>query len=178
MSLIPQIEAILFVASKPIRIKDIAKSLKQSENHILDAIETMQAKYNHDESGIHIIVQEDMVQMATNPDCATSIEGFTKYDIAGELTKAQLESLTVIAYIGPVSRPELEEIRGVNCAIIIRNLLVRGLIEEQKRPEDLLHTYILSVQALAHLGVTSVEELPEYTAMNQHEYILSTKTTA
>ncbi len=171
MNLLSQIESILFVASKPVTAKKMAQATGQDVVKIEEALETLRMKYNREDSGIHLLFTEDSVQMATNPENVTVIDGFIKDEIAGELTKAQLETLTVIAYHGPVTRPELEQIRGVNCAVIIRNLMIRGLVEEQVSSDSVLSRYVISTEALRHLGVASVEELPQYEELHRHEYI-------
>jgi segregation and condensation protein B len=163
------IESILFVASKPLSAAAIARSLKAKEADVREAIEDLKARYNHAGSGIHILTIGDEVEMGTNPEHAAAIEGFVKDEIAGELTKAQLETLTVIAYRGPVTRPELEQIRGVNCALILRNLLLRGLIEEKE--DDILPRFTVSFEALRHLGIRDVSELPEYESLHAHEHL-------
>lgn len=170
-SLLSQLESILFVASKSLTVQQLAKATDVSIDKIRDAVETLKAKYNHDDSGIRIFTTEDSVQMGTGPENADVIEHFMKDEVAGELTKAQLETLTVIAYRGPITRPELEQIRGVNCAVIIRNLLMRGLLEEHDNREKLMPVYIVSTEALRHLGIESVEQLPEYEALSKHEYL-------
>lgn len=170
-SLFSQLESILFVASKSLSFQELAKAMNLSVDKVRDAVETLKVKHHHDDSGIRILVVEDVVQMATNPENATAVEQFMKDEVAGELTKAQLETLTVIAYRGPITRPELEQIRGVNCAIIIRNLLMRGLLEEQDSAEKLMPVYLISTEALSHLGVDSVDRLPEYEVLSKHEYL-------
>lgn len=174
MSLLSQIESILFVASKPLSNKAVAKTLRIDISKVEDALETLKLKYNQPESGIHILFDDEAVQMATNPDNATAIDSFVKDEISGELTRPQLETLTVAAYRGPITRPELEQIRGVNCALILRNLMVRGLVEESDDAEKLMPVYRLTFDALRHLGVTSVAELPEYQVLNKHENIEQT----
>lgn len=170
-SLFSQLESILFVASKSLTVEQLAKAANVSVDKVRDAIQTLQVKYNHDDSGIRILTADDSVQMSTNSENSTVVEQFIKDEVAGELTKAQLETMTVIAYRGPITRPELEQIRGVNCAVIIRNLLMRGLLEEHASAEKLMPTYILSTEALRHLGVDSVEQLPEYDNLSQHEHL-------
>lgn len=170
-SLFSQLESILFVASKSLTVQQLAKAANVSVDKIRDSIETLKVKYNHDDSGIRILTTEDSVQMATNAENSAVVEQFMKDEVAGELTKAQLETLTVIAYRGPITRPELEQIRGVNCSIIIRNLLMRGLLEEHESAEKLMSVYIVSTEALRHLGIDSVEQLPEYATLSQHEYL-------
>lgn len=100
----------------------------------------------------------------------------TKDEMAGELTKAQLETLTVVAYRSPVTRPELEQIRGVNCAVILRNLLVRGLIEEKEHATHPIPVYTLSLEAMRHLGMTSTTELPQYAELSHHAHLETTTT--
>jgi len=173
MSLISQIESILFVASKSISLREIASAIKRKEDEVKLAIEDLKAKYNHDQSGLRILVVDDKVQMATNPDNAGVVDLFIKQEAVGELTRAQLETLTVIAYRGPITRPELEQIRGVNCALILRNLLIRGLVEEEEKADKLLPTYVLSMEAMRHLGIASVSELADYENLSKHEYIES-----
>ncbi|MDP2692456.1 MAG: SMC-Scp complex subunit ScpB [bacterium] len=170
MYLQSQIESILFIASKPLKPSAIAKALGRSVYEVEEAVEFLRGKYNTD-SGINILQVDESIQMATNAKNLEVIEGFIKDEVAGELTKAQLETLTVIAYREPVTRPELELIRGVNCALIIRNLLIRGLVEEVDDAEKIVPVYRLSFEALRHLGIADVSELPDYTEMSGHAYI-------
>ncbi len=169
--MLASIEAILFVASTPLSYKALAKATDSSIEKVAEAVETLAVKYNHEDSGIHIFVADESVQMGTNPTLKEVTDGFVKSDIMGELTRAQLETLTVIAYRGPVTRPEMEQIRGVNCAVIVRNLLMRGLIQAAQQQQALMESYVLTIEALAHLGVTKVEELPDYEALSDHEYL-------
>jgi segregation and condensation protein B len=169
MSIQSKTESILFVASKPVSTRELAGALKCKEDEVKIALEELKSKYNHDQSGLRILVIDDKVQMATNPDNVEVVDKFIKEEAMGELTRPQLETLTVIAYRGPITRPELEQIRGVNCAIILRNLLIRGLIEEADG--KLLPVYSLSMEALRHLGVNSVSELADYENLSKHEFI-------
>lgn len=170
MELLGKIESILFVASKPLSIKQISKATGVKSSEIEEVLEILKMKYNK-ESGINILFEGDKIQMASNPDNLDVIEGFIKDETTGELTKPQLETLTVIAYRGPITRPELEQIRGVNCAIILRNLMLRGLIEEADSKDKLMPVYNISFEALGHLGISSVNQLPDYEELNKHEYI-------
>ena len=171
MNLPAVIESILFVASKPISLGQIAKATGYPRDVVEAALEELNVRYNTDESGIHVLTNGDTVQMATNAAHADAIVSFMKDEIPEELTKAQLETLTVVAYRGPITRPELEQIRGVNCSVILRNLLIRGLVEERDGADTVLATYILSVEALRHLGISSPEALPAYDELRQHDFI-------
>ncbi len=171
MSLLSKLESILFVASKPLTEKKLATSLGVSEDKIRDTLETLKVKFNNEHSGIHLLWSEDVVQFSSNPENKEEVAGFVKNEIVGELTRAQLETLTVIAYRSPTSKPEIEQIRGVNCAVILRNLQVRGLITETDDKEKIFPVYSLSTQALAHLGINSIEELPDFEKLSTHENI-------
>ncbi|MFB6226039.1 MAG: SMC-Scp complex subunit ScpB, partial [Candidatus Paceibacteria bacterium] len=76
-----------------------------------------------------------------------------------------------IAYRSPITKPELEEIRGVNCTRILKNLMMRGLIKEQEKEDRIVSEYILSSEAMQYLGISSPEELPEYDELNSHEHL-------
>ncbi|MBI4992519.1 MAG: SMC-Scp complex subunit ScpB [Candidatus Magasanikbacteria bacterium] len=178
MELISQIESIIFVASKPLSARQIAKALGQKTADVELALEDLKAKYNQTASGLRILHEGEDYQMATNPDNSAAVDLFIKDEAAGELTRPQLETLTVIAYRGPITRPELEQIRGVNCAIILRNLLMRGLIDEHEDEKKILPVYSLSMEAVRHLGISSASELPDYDSLRKHEYLENTLNTA
>jgi len=171
MEILQQIEAILFVASKPVGVNDLAKTFNKDRGDIVNLLDTLKLKYSAENSGVVLILDNDVAQLASNAACAEWTDKFVKSELLGELTKAQLESLTVIAYQGPITRPELEQIRGVNCALILRNLLMRGLIEESESKEKIMPVYSLSLNALAALGIASVSDLPDYMTLHDHEFV-------
>lgn len=170
MNISSEIESILFVAGKPLSFRRIAKAIGMPEESVGQALQELIYAYNRPDSGIHILMEGDEVTMATNPENTSSVEQFVKQEAAGELTRAQLETLTVIAYRGPMTRPEIEQIRGVNCAIILRNLLLRGLITEED-DKELLPIYRLSFEALSGLGLRTASELPDYQTLREHPHI-------
>ena len=171
MSLLSQIESLLFVASRPLSMKEIAKAAQKNVIDVKEALETLKVKYNQEASGIHILTEGEQAQMASNSGNAEMVSQFVKDEVTGELTRAQLEALTVIAYRSPITRPELEQIRGVNCALILRNLLWRGLIEEKDDENKILPVYSPSFETLRHLGVNSIKELADYETLHSHEFI-------
>lgn len=169
MHFLSKIESILFVASKPLSFKTISRAIGKTEAETEELIDTLKMKYNHEESGIHILQDGEEVQMGTNPVNSDVVDSFIKDEASGELTRAQLETLTVIAYREPITRPELEQLRGVNCSLILRNLLLRGLVEEKETPEKIMPVYTLSFEALRHLGIASASELPDYENLHKHD---------
>ncbi len=168
-----QLESVLFIASKPLSRKELSKSLAIESEVLETAIAQLKDQYNDPASGIHIIDTGADVQMVTNPANAEILEDFTKQELMGELTRAQLETLTVVAYQGPITRPEIEAIRGVNCAIILRNLAVRGLVEEDTSVDALMTAYRISATALRQLGIASSAELPDYETLREHPHLAS-----
>lgn len=170
MSLESQIESLLFISIKPLSVKFFVEQLKgQKKEDIVAALEVLMVKHNREGSGITLQKIEDKYQMVTAGENAALIGEFLKDETTGELTPASLETLTVIGYRGPISKTELEIIRGVNCSLILRNLLIRGLIEEKKDANELLSTYQISFDFLRHLGLSSASELPEYISLNSDE---------
>lgn len=174
MSLLSQLESILLVASKPLSRAEIAKALSCEKEAVEEAITTLSQKYNQPDSGLRILDTGAAVQLVTNPDNTAVVEQFTKQELMGELTRAQLETLTVIAYQGPITRPEIEAIRGVNCSIILRNLAMRGLVEEEESVDKLMAAYRISAEALRQLGIANPTELPNYGELHAHPHIEST----
>ncbi len=171
MSILSKLESILFVASKPLSIKKIVAVLKVSKEESEAVLKNLREKYNQPDSGVILMQNNDDWQLVSNPDNRDVAENFLKAEVSGELTRPQLETLTVISYCGPITKPELEQIRGVNCGIILRNLLLRGLIKEVEKPESLLSEFEVTMDYLRHLGISSLSELPDYDKLHKHPYI-------
>lgn len=171
MTLISKLETILFVAGKPLSFNKIAKVLNLPFEEIVPMLEMLGAKYNTSESGIMLVKNNDEWQMVSNPDNREVAENFLKAEVSGELTRPQLETLTVVSYCGPITKPELEQIRGVNCSLILRNLLMRGLVKEVEDLANLLPTYEATMEYIRHLGLNSLNDLPDYDKLHQHENI-------
>lgn len=170
-NLVSKLESILFVASKPLTIKKLSKILQVSEEEITGAMEHLKSKYNLTSSGIVLLHNNEEWQLVSHPENREVAEHFIKAEISGELTRPQLETLTVVSYCGPITKPELEQIRGVNCSLILRNLLMRGLVKESESGSDLIPSYEVTIEYLQHLGISSLEELPEYQSLHNHEFI-------
>lgn len=172
MTLTSQIESILFVASKPLSAKKIAKAIEADETAVGESLSALAAKYNTPDSGVTLLQNNDEWQMMSSPENRLAAEKFLKAEVSGELTRPQLETLTVISYCGPITKPELEQVRGVNCALILRNLLLRGLVKENDDSGGLLPTYEVTMDYLRHLNINSLSELPDYETLHNHEYVM------
>ncbi len=118
---------------------------------------------------MQIIKNAGKYQMVSAPENAAVIQEFLSDETSGELSRPSLEALTIIAYRGPISKIDLERIRGVNCSLIIRNLLLRGLIEAKTEKED--PTYVVTMDFLRFLGISALSELPDYERLSKEEVI-------
>ncbi len=155
------IEAVLFWRAEPVAIADLAKWLGKSEGEIRKALELLEAKLV--ERGVRLVTKDDEVMLGTAPEVGALIERLTKEELTSELSKAGLETLSIVLYQGPVTRAGIDYVRGVNSSFILRHLQIRGLIEKIPNPADARSLlYRPTFQLLAHLGVTKIEELPDY----------------
>ncbi len=166
-----KIEAILFASGKPVSLKSLAKVLVVKADELEAAIVEIKKEKNIDDSGIQLIDHDGSLQLVTNPAFGELIGSLVKDEFAGELTRPQLETLSIICYRGPVTKPEIEQIRGVNCSLIIRNLLIRGLVEEKEDSVRLQPVYIATPDFVRHLGVHTLADLPEYEHFHADERI-------
>lgn len=156
-----KIEAILFYKAEPVSIKKISETLDISTEEAETAIESL--KNSLQERGIVLVQKESAVTLSTHPELVDVIEKLAHEEVSGPLTKATLETLAIVAYHGPITKVQIDYIRGVNSNFILRNLLVRGLIEKVPNPKDARTSlYKPSFELLAHLGIQSINELPEY----------------
>lgn len=165
------IEAILFAVAKPLPISTLSKTLSLSLEETQEAVNRLKTLRNTDESGIWVMDQAGSVLLVTHAGCKEVLRAFVKEDLGSELTRPALETLTLIVYRGPITKPELEQVRGVNCSMILRNLLQRDLIVEETDAEKLQPSYQASETLLRHLGVASVSDLPSYDVYAHHPEI-------
>lgn len=157
-------EALLFFYGEPMAFDRMAKLLGVK----VDACRELVARWGaglagNEERGLMLLQNGDTVQLVTKPALKVIGEKLVKEEFREELTPAGLETLSLIAYLGPITRPRIDYIRGVNSSFIVRNLLMRGLIERtQSAEKGHLFEYRTSVDFLKHMGVSSIRDLPEY----------------
>lgn len=171
MSLKSQIESLLFIAAKPLSLNDLNKILTKDKKEIAKALIELRDIYHQNESGLQIIEQNKKYQMVSSADNAKLVQKYLEDETSGELSQPSLEALTIISYRGPISKTELERIRGVNCSLILRNLLLRGLIEEKSSASSGEKIYNISLNFIRFLGIESIEELPDYERLNKDQTI-------
>lgn len=173
MSVKSEIESLLFVSSRPLSLKRLAEVTGHPKDAVDQALETLAAELAaRQDSGIILMRSGEEVQLATSPDNAEMIKTFLKDESFGELTRPALETLTIIGYRGPLTKAELEQIRGVNCSLILRNLMIRGLVETEGGKADdptAPALYRATFDFLRYLGLRETSELPDYEHLHSDE---------
>lgn len=161
MSLKSIIESLLFVSGEPIKIKKLAKLCDRPMPEVENALMELQNEYR--KRGLRILKKDSKVQMVTAPELAEYAQKLIKSELQEDLSRASLETLAVIAYRGPISRAQIEDIRGVNSSFILRKLLIRGLVERIINPKSKRsYLYKISFDFLKRLGVEKIEDLPDF----------------
>ncbi|OGY47509.1 MAG: SMC-Scp complex subunit ScpB [Candidatus Buchananbacteria bacterium RIFCSPHIGHO2_02_FULL_38_8] len=168
-SLKSKIESLLFISSQPLSVKKLVNSTKADKDKVEAAIKELMTNYNKEDRGVQVQKIGDKIQMVTSSDNAKLVKDFIKEETTGELTRPSLETLTIVAYRGPITRAELEQIRGVNCAIILRNLMIRGLVESKQDAKKMQTVYNITFDFLKFLGLNQQSELPNYQVLNSSE---------
>jgi len=166
------IESILFVSGEPVSLVKIAKVTDSTVPEVEEVLEILKDDYISGKRGIVILRKEQEVQMATDPENAQLIDQLVKSEIQENLSRAGLEVLSIIAYRGPITRVEVEAIRGVNCSFTVRSLMMRGLLERIENPKDNRgYLYKISFDFLKKLGIDSIDKLPDYETLSKDERI-------
>jgi len=161
MELEQQIEAVLFWKGEAVTLAWLAKAVGASAEDAAAALGRLEASLGN--RGIRVVRFEDEVALTTAPKASELIEKLTRDELSRDLGKAGLETLSIILYRGPISRRDIDYIRGVNSQFVVRNLLVRGLIEKISNPNDeRSFLYKPTLELLSHLGVEKLELLPEF----------------
>jgi segregation and condensation protein B len=157
-----KIEALLFVSSGMVSIYQMAKSLEISESEVEAHISDLDQHYKISNHGIRLMRIKNKVQLTSAPEISKTIEGFLGLQATSTLSQAALETLAIIAYKQPVTRPEVDVIRGVNSDGVMRTLLTKGLIEELGRAETPGRPiyYGTSPEFLQYFGLETLEALP------------------
>lgn len=154
------LQALLFVAAEPVSPQTLAQALgcpPAAVEHGLQALSEQLAT-----SGLRLQRFRDQVQLVTAPEVAPFVERFLGLDLSSKLSAAALETLAIIAYRQPITRIEIDEIRGVNSGGVLRTLLARELIEEVGRLDSVGHPilYGTTFQFLRYFGLSSLDDLP------------------
>ncbi len=166
------LESLLFVSGEPIKISKLSKIAEAPKPEAENALMILAGEYESGKRGLAIIRKEDEVQMVSNPDNANFAKLLVESELQESLSNAALEVISIIAYRGPVTRAQIESIRGVNSSFTLRNLLIRGLIDRIENPKDARgYIYSVSFDFLKHLGLDSINKLPDYESLSKDSRI-------
>lgn len=164
----------MFVSGEPLKISKISKITGAPKPEIENALMVLKNEYESQERGMSIITKGEEIQMGTNSQNSDFVSQLVKSELQESLTNAALEVLSIVAYRGPLTRADVEAIRGVNSSFTLRNLLLRGLVERKINPQDARsYIYEPSFEFLKHLGINNTKELPEYENLAKDERINS-----
>lgn len=167
-NLLSKIEAVLFAYGEPISVERLGKILKITPAELETALKDLETELSRQERGIALIKNVGKIQLATKPELTGLLEDIIKQEFTEDLTPAALETLSIISYAGPISRADIEYIRGVNSSFTIRNLLLRGLVERTIDPKRAnAYIYTASFDLIKRLGILKVEDLPDYEKYKQ-----------
>ena len=161
-SLKGRIEAILFVAGEAVGIRDLAKALRIGEKELKDALKTISSEYDYEQRGFLLKRFGDKVQLATRPLYSEDVLRLLQPVQQQSLSQAAMETLAVVAYKQPVTRAEVEQIRGVKCDYSLQSLMMKGLIQEAGRKDTIGRPilYATTDMFLSHFGIQGLEDLP------------------
>lgn len=161
-SLKGRIEAILFVAGEAVSIRDMAKALQIDEKELKAALKEIGSEYNYEQRGFMLKRFGDKVQLATRPLYSEDVLRLLQPVQQQSLSQAAMETLAVVAYKQPVTRAEVEQIRGVKCDYSLQSLMMKGLIQEAGRKDTIGRPilYATTDTFLSHFGIQGLEDLP------------------
>ena len=157
------IEAILFVSGELVQLGAVARALEVTELEVSAAADELASDYDYNRRGICLKRFGSHIQLSTRPDYAPQIEKLLQPIQKQSLSQAALETLAVVAYKQPVTRLDIEAVRGVKCDYSVQSLMNKGLIEEVGRKETLGRPILYGTTDafLSHFGLTSLEDLPQ-----------------
>jgi segregation and condensation protein B len=156
------VESLLFVADGPVPVARMAEALEVTPREVEAALTALGEVYAATHRGLSLQRFRDKVQLTTAPAAAPAVERFLGLAAAAPLSRAALETLAIIAYQQPVTRPQIEAVRGVNSDSVLKTLLSKGLIEEVGRTEGPGRPvlYATTPEFLQYFGLSALTDLP------------------
>jgi segregation and condensation protein B len=155
------VEALLFLAPDPLSPRELAEAAEAPEEEIVEALAALGERYAPGASGIHLRELGGGFTFATDPASEDAARRLFSRPRASTLTPAQAETLAIVAYLQPISRPEITRIRGVSADSAVSTLLERGLVEEAGRSQFGAVLYRTTTQFLKLFGLKALDGLPD-----------------
>jgi len=156
------IESILFIADKPVSVKELANITGFMVTDIQSALRDLSLEY--EKRGICFARKGEFISFFTAPDCASYVSKYLNEELRHDLSTASLETLAIITYKQPLTRLEIEEIRGVNSDQTLRNLMIRGLVAEVGRKETIGRPilYGTTMEFVQYFGLLEEKNIPKF----------------
>jgi segregation and condensation protein B len=152
------VEGLLFYKAAPQKISTLKKLFAVDDQQWHEAIERLRVRLAY--GAMRLVETETELQLVTAPELSEFIESLQKAELKADIGKAGAETLAIILYREPISRAEIDRIRGVNSSFILRNLLVKGLVERQQVGNS--YQFRITPSLLQHLGITNKQSLPRF----------------
>lgn len=162
------LEAALYAAGQSVSIRKLAQVLALDEDAVMQGLKSLQTELAVQERGLALMIDGKNAELVTNPEAAEAVRALLDIESQGELSKASMEALAILAYRGPMTRPELEQIRGIQSSTILRILSMRGLIEAKEEMRLGQPIYAVTPEFFKYIGFTSAEQLPDYEQLRNH----------
>ena len=161
-----KIEAILFAKGEPLTVKKLASFLNITTEEIEQGI--IELSNSLENRAPSILRREDEITLGTKPEVSDLVESIYREELNKELSKASIETISVILYRNGATRADIDYIRGVNSSFILRNLLIRGLVAKAPHSTDSRKfLYKPTFETMSFLGIQNISELPDYEKTNQ-----------
>jgi segregation and condensation protein B len=165
------LESLLFVSGEPVKLAKLAKICQVGKKEIEEALSEIDSACQQYNKGLMIIKKDDSIQLGTAPENTVFVSQLVSGEMSADLSKSALETLSIVAYRGPITRVQVEAIRGVNCSYALRSLLVRGLVERKETSDIRGFLYEISFEFLKILGIQNVKDLPDWEVLSKNEKI-------
>lgn len=168
-SLFSRVECLLFVAGDPVPISEIARVLSLTAKEARKLLANMESQYRSENRGIFPLVTDEAVQLTSNRAYIADVQNLLQPDETKNVSQSLLETLAVVAYRQPVTRADVERVRGVRCDYAVTQLVKLGLIHEVGRKDVVGRPTLFGTtdRFLRHFGIHSVEEMPDFFRYSQ-----------
>ena len=158
-SLLQSIHALLFTTGETWKFSELARTFSVSLNEIESALSDL--KFDMEHQAVIPLMYDETVTLVTRPELKDFLQSLEDAESVKEFSKGALETLALVAYKGPISKSDIDYIRGVNSQFMLRNLVMRGMVEKQSS-KDRSAGYIITADALRFLGITHRNQLPHF----------------
>ncbi len=155
----------MFWKGEPMTLSAISKVTDISPKNIPGALKELEERLLS--GGLCLVQRDEEVAIGTRPETSSIIESLAKEELRRDIGNAGLEVLSIILYLSPVGKSRVDHIRGVSSTFTVRNLLIRGLIERVSAEGIRGHAYRPTLELLSHLGLSKLEDLPDYVSVRE-----------